>query len=128
MFLHGLRGARTYRVCNRMASAGSTEVRIREKLNLELQPVYLEVVNESYKHSVPKGSESHFKVVVVSDKFEGLPLIKQHKLVNSTLSEELSTSVHALAIKTATPQKWEEEGGITLETPNCLGGSKHDKK
>lgn len=68
-------------------------------------------------------------MVVVSDKFTGLPLIKQHQLVNGTLAEELATSVHALSIKTATVQKWTEAGGeLTLETPNCLGGSKHDKR
>jgi BolA protein len=49
--------------------------------------------------------------------------------VNSTLAEELATTVHALSIKTATVEKWQQAGGIlTLETPNCLGGSKHDKK
>ena len=36
----------------------------------------MEVMNESYMHNVPKGSETHFKVVVVSPKFEGQPLIK----------------------------------------------------
>lgn len=33
-----------------------------EKLSLQLQPVFLDIVNESFKHSVPKGSETHFKV------------------------------------------------------------------
>ncbi|KAM7363352.1 bolA-like protein isoform 2-T2 [Cochliomyia hominivorax] len=41
-----------------------------------LQPVHLEVINESYMHNVPKGAETHFKVLIVSDKFEDLPLIK----------------------------------------------------
>lgn len=45
-------------------------------LKENLQPVHLEVVNESYMHNVPKGSETHFKVLVVSDKFDELPLIK----------------------------------------------------
>lgn len=64
---------------------------------------------------------------MVSEKFEGLPLLKQHQLVNTILKEELSKYVHALAIKTATPEKWRANGGVlNLSTPNCLGGSKHD--
>ena len=41
---------------------GSIQSTIEKKLKDKFEPVYLEVVNESYKHSVPKGSESHFKV------------------------------------------------------------------
>ena len=39
--------------------------RIEEKLRAAFQPVFLEVVDESYRHNVPAGSESHFKVVLV---------------------------------------------------------------
>lgn len=49
---------------------------IRRKLTETLNPVHLDVLNESYMHNVPRGSETHFKVVVVSDKFDNLPLIK----------------------------------------------------
>lgn len=64
---------------------------------------------------------------MVSDKFGGLPLLKQHQLVNTILANELATHIHALAIKTMTPEKWREmEGKAAFNTPNCLGGSKHD--
>lgn len=49
---------------------------ITAAINEHLQPVHLEVINESYMHNVPKGAETHFKVLIVSDKFEDLPLIK----------------------------------------------------
>jgi BolA protein len=49
---------------------------IRRKLTETLNPLHLDVFNESYMHNVPPGSETHFKVVVVSDKFDNLPLIK----------------------------------------------------
>lgn len=52
------------------------ESAIRLALTEELAPLHLEVINESYMHNVPKGSETHFKVLVVSDKFEELSLIK----------------------------------------------------
>ena len=48
---------------------------IIEKITKALSPVHLEVINESYMHNVPKGSESHFKVIVVSKEFENVSLI-----------------------------------------------------
>ncbi len=44
---------------------------IEAKLRAAFEPAYLEVVDESYRHNVPAGSESHFKVVLVSDRFVG---------------------------------------------------------
>lgn len=55
---------------------GPIQKAITEAIVARLQPLHLEIVNESYMHNVPKGSETHFKVLVVSDKFESLPLIK----------------------------------------------------
>lgn len=61
-------------------TGGPIEQAITEALQIQLQPIHLEVVNESYMHNVPKGAETHFKVLVVSEKFESLPLIKVGKL------------------------------------------------
>ena len=72
--------------------------RIEEKLRAAFQPVFLEVVDESYRHNVPAGSESHFKVVLVSDRFMGERFLNRHRMIYSTLAEELSTTVHALAL------------------------------
>ncbi len=98
---------------------------IESKLRGALQPLHLEVVNESHLHSVPPGSESHFKVIVVSEQFTGLSLIEQQRLVNKVLADELRGGVHALAMKTLTPQKWQAAGQTaSLPTPLCHGGSK----
>ena len=94
-----------------------------EKMTRGLEPVHLEVVNESFKHNVPKGSESHFKVTVVSARFEGQKLLARHRMVNALLEEELAGPVHALSISAKTPSQW-EKSSKTHETPNCLGGSK----
>jgi stress-induced morphogen len=67
-------------------------------------------MNESFMHNVPKGSETHFKVVVVSDAFEGMALIKRHRAVNTTLKAELAAGVHALTITAKTPSEWEASG------------------
>jgi BolA protein len=106
---------------------------INTRLTEALSPIHLAIENESYKHSVPKGSETHFKVIVVSEKFEGVALIEQHRMVNEILAENLASGVHALAIKTMTPKKWQalnqsNPQSQIFTTPNCLGGSKHDKK
>ena len=94
---------------------------IETKLAAEFGPSYMEVVNESYMHSVPPGSESHFKVTLVSDKFEGLRSVKRHQLVYGTLADELASGVHALAIHTYSSKEW---SGQAPASPQCLGGSK----
>uniref|UniRef100_UPI00398EFD9B bolA-like protein 1 n=1 Tax=Pristiophorus japonicus TaxID=55135 RepID=UPI00398EFD9B len=101
------------------------ESAIHAKLERSLAPIHLEVINESHQHAVPAGSESHFKVVVVSPRFEGLPLLQRHRLINEALREELASSVHALSILARTPQQWGAEPHID-RSPACLGGSKHD--
>lgn len=96
---------------------------IEQKLEQTFSPDYLEVVNESYMHNVPEGSESHFKVTVVSAEFDGQRLIGRHRMINKALSEELQT-IHALAIHTLTPDEYFEKAGKVADSPECLGGSK----
>ena len=98
---------------------------IRIKLSDAFKPECLEVHNESHMHAVPPGSESHFRVLVVSSQFEGLPLIKCHRLVNEVLKEELSSCIHALAIQAKTPEQWKRNRTLA-QSPACLGGSKGD--
>ncbi|MFQ6021794.1 MAG: BolA family protein [Acidiferrobacterales bacterium] len=102
----------------------TTQVTIEKKLNDRLAPVHLEVINESYMHNVPAGSESHFKVTVVSDEFEGKMLVARHRLINEILAEQLSGPVHALALHTLTPNEWFEKADKSPDSPPCHGGSK----
>ena len=102
--------------------------RIEGKLGEALGPVHLEVINESSMHSVPPGSETHFKVLVVSAAFEGLALVARHRRVNEALRDELRSGVHALSIRALTPSQWEAEGAAGFVSPPCLGGSKADAK
>ena len=55
---------------------------IRSKLTTDLEPQHLDIINESYMHNVPRGSETHFKVVVVSNKFENLSLLQVIKILD----------------------------------------------
>ena len=103
------------------------EESIKDKIALELQPQYLEVINESYMHNVPPGSESHFKVVVVCDQFEGLNRVKRHQTINGILTSELKNDIHALSLQTMTALEWKAKGGKIMESPNCMGGSNADQ-
>lgn len=102
----------------------SIEARITAKLSVAFTPAALVVDNQSDQHSGPPGRETHFKVVVVSDKFAGQGLVQRHRAVNATLAEELRAGVHALAIEALTPEQWKARGGAIAESPPCLGGSK----
>jgi stress-induced morphogen len=102
---------------------GPKEGRIKECLQRELSPLHIEIVNESYMHNVPKGSESHFKVLVVSEKFETLKsLVQRHRMVNKIIQEELKDEFpHALSIIAKDPKEFSSE--YKLEpSPNCKGG------
>jgi len=97
--------------------------RIEQKLRDKFVPFALEVINESSMHSVPAGSETHFKVVVVSEAFEGKPLLERHRLVYDALGDEMRAGLHALTITSRTPGEWQKSGAV-LASPPCLGGSK----
>ena len=103
------------------------QARIEEKIVEELAPSHLEVINESNMHSVPPGSESHFKLVIVSPTFEGKPLVRRHQTVNGILADELAGPIHALSMDTLTGPEWERRGGRVAPTPECLGGGKADR-
>jgi BolA protein len=102
----------------------SVQRSIETKIAAALAPSHLEVVNESHMHNVPPGSESHFRVVVVSDRFEGLPLVRRHQTVNQILQQELNDGLHALSMQTLTGAEWSKRGGQTRASPACRGGSK----
>ena len=99
---------------------------IEEKISAALAPAHLEVVNESHMHSVPPGSESHFRLVIVSDRFDDTPRVRRHQMVNGILETELRDSIHALSMQTLTAAEWEAGGGRTMASPPCLGGGKAD--
>lgn len=100
---------------------------ITSKLRAAVEPTHLDVINESHMHSVPKGSETHFKVVVVSTRFEGLSPVKRHQLVYAALAEEMGKKpaqggIHALAITSRTPAEWDASPEAN-KSPLCLGGN-----
>lgn len=81
---------------------------IERKLTERLSPVELVVEDVSHQHAghagAPRGSsETHFNVKVISQEFQGLSLVKRHRLIYGLLQEELQNGLHALSLITKTP-------------------------
>ena len=78
---------------------------LRERLST-LQPQTLELYDDSAEHAGHAGAMSgggHFQVLVVSERFDGLPPIARHRLVYAAVGDLMQRQVHALAIKALTP-------------------------
>ena len=95
---------------------------IEKKLKEFFHPTDLQVLNESHGHNVPAGSETHFKVVIVSDVFVGLNQVQRQQQVYKVLKDELNSGVHALSMQTFTLEEWQQDPTIP-KSPGCLGGS-----
>jgi acid stress-induced BolA-like protein IbaG/YrbA len=52
------------------------------------------------------GDGRHFEAVIVSSLFRGLPKVRQHQLVYKALGERMREDIHALSMKTLTPEEW----------------------
>lgn len=98
--------------------------KIEAKLRTAFEPIFLEVIDESYRHNVRAGSESHFKVVLVSDSFHGERFLTRHRHIYSTLTEELAGPVHALALHTYTLKEWASIQDTVISSPPCRGAGK----
>ncbi len=93
---------------------------IEETLRAELAPSHLQIIDESDQHAGNR-VESHFRVVVVSDRFEGQMLIKRHRMTQDPLKPAFEQGLHALALHTYTPAEWTERPDAPASPP-CLGG------
>lgn len=87
--------------------------KIEKSLREALQPELLEVKDESHLHAghagAREGGESHFRLLIVSSRFEGLPRLARQRAVNDILKEELKERIHALAMRTLTPEERRKE-------------------
>ena len=83
--------------------------RIVARLTAALDPILLDVVDESDRHAghagARPGGETHFRVRIVSANFHGLSRVDRQRAVYAALAEELQSQVHALALTTLTPDE-----------------------
>lgn len=91
---------------------------ITEKLKKAFQAEVLSVENESFRHNVPLGSETHFKVLIVSECFISQAPIERQRSVMNLLSEEMKGPIHALSLRLMTPSEY-KESRFQFHTPNC---------
>ena len=98
-------------------SSGPIETQIINILSSSLNLLSLKIINESFMHNVPKGSESHFKIVVVTNDFNNLSIIKRHKLIYKTL-DSLMNKIHALSIHAFNEEEF-KLNPVILDSPEC---------
>ena len=89
--------------------SGRVQAAIQRKLSEALTPSRLDIVDDSARHAGHAGArpegESHFTVEIASAHFAGLSRVARQRLVHKVLADELRTDVHALALKTVTPEE-----------------------
>ena len=88
-------------------SSMQVKTQIADKLAAAFAPQSLDVVDESHQHAghagARPGGQTHFRVHIVSEAFRGKSRIERHRMINQTLSSELTGGVHALAIHASAP-------------------------
>ncbi len=91
-----------------MSSATTCDT-IRRLVIEGLFAVHVEITDDSSLHAGHPGARAgggHFRVTIVSEAFDGLGPVQRHRLVHQVLAEELKESIHALVLKTLTPDEW----------------------
>lgn len=81
---------------------------LRERLTRVLQPVELDIIDESARHAGHAGAASgggHFIVTIVSPVFENKTLMQRHRLVYDAVGDIMHSEIHALSIQARTPQE-----------------------
>ncbi len=88
---------------------GTRVERIREILTHELQPIELNIEDESWKHAGHAGAREsgggHFQVRIVADRFRGQSRIDRQRMVMQALAAEFGPTIHALSIRALTPEE-----------------------
>jgi BolA protein len=88
---------------------------IEKKLKLQFNPIHLEIIDDSSKHRSHQAMvgntfpETHFKVTIVSSQFEGVALLKRHRMINEILKDEFQRGLHALQLYPKTVQEFEKQ-------------------
>ena len=95
-----------------MTTADSARL-IEQRLRDRLGAIHVEVVDDSGRHADHPGARGggHFRVLVVSDRFEGLSRVAAQRLVYATVDDLMEGAIHALQMQTLTPRAWRDMSG-----------------
>ena len=89
----------------------SIDDELRQRLETNLQPVHLEMHNDSARHAAHvaagKHGGAHFQIVVVSPKFTDESLVNRHRMVYGAVGDLMDSRIHALSMKTLAPEEWQ---------------------
>jgi len=83
---------------------------IEDTLRAAFAPQHLTVEDESARHAGHAGAASgggHFRVMIVSAAFRGRDALTRQRAVYAALGDAMKTTIHALALRTLTPEEWE---------------------
>ena len=94
----------------------STASILQDRITTALAPTVFQLEDESHLHEDHlQGAKlqearggGHFSAIIVAAEFEGLPLVQRHRLVYAAVGDLMGGRVHALSMKTLTPEEWEQ--------------------
>ena len=89
------------------------EERLVGRVRRALDAAHVELEDEGARHAGhegTKGGAGHYAVVVVSERFAGLGRVARHRAVYEAVGDLIPGEIHALAIRTYTPEEWREAG------------------
>jgi BolA protein len=93
-----------------MDTTATIKATLQEKINATI----VEIFDRSDLHKHHKGrmdapvGSGHYDAIVVADSFLGKTMMQQHRMVYTALEEHMQTTIHALSLKTYTPEQWEQ--------------------
>ncbi len=97
-----------------MGASPDRRARIEASLRERLAAVHVEIVDESHLHAGHAGARAgggHFRALVVSERFEGRSRVECQRIVYAALADEMSAEIHALSMRTMTPDQWRRAAG-----------------
>lgn len=93
-----------------MDNIATIKTTLQEKIGATI--VEIEDRSDLHKHhegrkNAPVGS-GHYDAIVVAASFSGKPMMQQHRMVYEALADQMQTTIHALSLKTYTPEQWQQ--------------------
>jgi BolA family transcriptional regulator, general stress-responsive regulator len=104
---------------------GERARQLEATLRAGLDPSHLVVEDESAKHAGHAGAASggsHFRALIVSAAFRGKTQVERQRAVYALLGDAMRTTIHALALRTLTPEEWSQAGGGVRSRGPAGGG------
>ncbi len=96
------------------------EKQIEELLKQKFNIYYLKITNESVLHHGSQGSETHFKIDLVSDDFINLKILQRHRHVQKILQNQID-KIKAFSLHALTYEEWQDRNQQFTRSPSCRG-------